>query len=126
MADDLTGALDSSCGFPSKGYKTRVYSDLPETTNHLKQDIEINPSQVIVFNTETRNSTNVEIGSKYDYVFSKHKWLFMTSRIFKKVDSAARGNIGFEIKVILKKMNLPYAFVCVSYPDLFAALPSLA
>ena len=118
MADDLTGALDSSCGFPSKGYKTRVYSDLPETTNHLKQDIEINPSQVIVFNTETRNSTTVEIGSKYDYVFSKHKWLFMKSRIFKKVDSAARGNIGFEIKVILKKMNLPYAFVCVSYPEL--------
>ena len=118
IADDLTGALDSSCMFPSKGFKTRVYSDLPEYTDHLKKDIKSNPSQIIVFNTETRNSSNIKIASTYDYMFSKHKWLFMKSRIFKKVDSTIRGNIGFEIKVILKKMNLPYAFVCISYPEL--------
>ena len=118
MADDLTGALDSSCMFPPKGFKTRVYSDLPENTDRLKKDIAINPSQAIAFNTETRNSTNVEIETIYDNVFSKYKWLFTNSHIFKKVDSTARGNIGLEIKIILQKMNLPYAFVCVSYPEL--------
>ena len=41
MADDLTGALDSSCMFPPKGFKTRVYSDLPENTDRLKKDIAI-------------------------------------------------------------------------------------
>ena len=28
LADDLTGALDSSCTFPTKGYRTIVHCDL--------------------------------------------------------------------------------------------------
>ena len=118
LADDLTGALDSSCTFPLKGYKTRVYIDLPENIDSLKKDLEINSNQVVVFNTETRNSPERKIQDIYDYVFLKYEWLFEKSRLFKKADSTGRGNIGFEIKVILNKMNIPYAFVCLSYPEL--------
>ncbi len=118
LADDLTGGLDSSCPFPLKGYKTRVYIDLPGNIELLIKDIEINPNQVVVFNMQTRNSTEREIEYIYDSVFLKYEWIFEKSLLFKKVDSNARGNIGFEIKLTLNKMNAPYAFVCLSYPEL--------
>ena len=118
LADDLTGGLDSSCPFPLKGYKTKVYIDLPENIEPLKNDIDINPNQVVVFNTETRTSTEKEIEYIYDSIFLKYKWIFEKSLLFKKIDSTARGNIGFEIKLTLNKTNTPYAFVCLSYPEL--------
>ena len=71
LADDLTGGLDSSCPFPLKGYKTRVYIDLPGNIELLIKDIEINPNQVVVFNMQTRNSTEREIEYIYDSVFLK-------------------------------------------------------
>ena len=79
LADDLTGGLDASCPFPLKGYKTKVYIDLPENIEPLKNDIDINPNQVVVFNTETRTSTEKEIEYIYDSMFLKYKWIFEKS-----------------------------------------------
>ena len=118
LADDLTGALDSSCTFPAKGYRTIVHCDLSENIESIKTDIEKNGNQVLVLNTETRNSNKKKIESIYDQLFSKYTWLFEKSLLFKKVDSTARGNIGFEISVILNKMDIPYAIVCLPYPEL--------
>ena len=118
LADDLTGALDSSCTFPTKGYRTIVHCDLSGNIETFKRDIETNGTQVSVLNTETRHSTKKKIESIYKHVFLKYKWLFENSLLFKKVDSTARGNIGFEISVILNKMDIPYAFVCLPYPEL--------
>lgn len=118
LADDLTGALDSSCTFSSNGYKTIVYCELPKNIEVIKKDLASNMNQVVVLNTETRNSTNKKIESMYDLLFSEYKWLFENSHPFKKVDSTGRGNIGFEINAILSKFHIPYAFVCLPYPEL--------
>ena len=63
LADDLTGALDSSCTFPAKGYRTIVHCDLSENIESIKTDIETNGKQVLVLNTETRNSNKKKIES---------------------------------------------------------------
>ena len=72
MADDLTGALDSSCMFPPKGFKTRVYSDLPENTDRLKKDIAINT----ILAADTAEPTNNDIGSNEN---KKKKYLYIKS-----------------------------------------------
>lgn len=110
--------MDTCCMFPPKGFKTRVFIDLPKETYSFRKDLKINPPQVIAFNTDTRNSTNLQIENQYNNLFGRHKWIFDQCNLFKKVDSTARGNLGFEINLILNKMNLPYAFICISYPEL--------
>ncbi len=112
LADDFTGGLDTGVQFASRGISTCVATD-PET-DFLSGAGE---SQVLVIVAETRH---LPADEAYRAVFS------VVSRavdmgiphIYKKIDSALRGNIGAELTAALDASKAPMlAFV--------PALPSM-
>lgn len=95
IADDFTGALDTGVQFSRQGIQTLVSTETVVQYNTLPQEIE-----VLVLNTESRHLT-------FDQAYEKTKTILEDAKvaqvpfIYKKVDSALRGNISAEIKAIL-------------------------
>jgi D-threonate/D-erythronate kinase len=94
MADDFTGALDTGVQFSNYGVNTVVTSDLEfefgETTDQI---------EVLVFNTETRYLNKSEAYEVIKKITLKAKEENIPY-IFKKVDSALRGNVASELKAL--------------------------
>ncbi|MCM3117987.1 four-carbon acid sugar kinase family protein [Neobacillus sp. MER 74] len=94
MADDFTGALDTGVQFSNYGVKTVVTSDLEfefgESTDQL---------EVLVFNTETRYLNKSEAYEVIKKIALKAKEENIPY-IFKKVDSALRGNVASELRAL--------------------------
>ena len=94
IADDFTGALDTGVQFTKVGIKTKV---LVNTELNLDQNSDV---EVLVLNAETRH---LEKKQAYDIIYrliktaEKAKIPF----IYKKTDSALRGNIGSELAAVL-------------------------
>ncbi len=94
IADDFTGALDTGVQFAAHGIRTRVIVD-PSTS------LTIQEAEVLVVDTETRH---LPPRQAHDIVFH------LTQRarsagvryIYKKTDSALRGNIGAELAAVLE------------------------
>lgn len=94
IADDFTGALDTGVQFAAHGIRTRVVVD-PDV------DLTSHDAEVLVVDTETRH---LPADKAYEIVYS------LTSRaqkagvtyIYKKTDSALRGNIGAELAAVLE------------------------
>lgn len=93
IADDFTGALDTGVQFAAHGVSTRVIVE-PDVDFSAYHD------SVLVVDTETRH---LPAGEAFDIVAS------LTRRareagirfIYKKTDSALRGNIGAELSAVL-------------------------
>lgn len=94
IADDFTGALDTGVQFAARGVQTRVVVN-PD------MDFTAHEAKVLVVDTETRH---LPADKAYDTV----AWLIEraqqagVSYIYKKTDSALRGNIGAELSAMLK------------------------
>jgi len=106
IADDFTGALDTGVQFANLGVQTIVWTDGTIDKDSVDASIE-----VLVLNTESRHlpasqaytlvKNSVEIAKVYGIPF-----------IYKKVDSALRGNISCEIKALCDCFaDRPIAFV---------------
>ncbi|MDO5111145.1 MAG: four-carbon acid sugar kinase family protein [Clostridia bacterium] len=94
IADDFTGALDTATQFSKIGIRTVVY---PSTQGKLP-DIDSNVP-VVVLNSESRHLKPVDA---YSNVYALTQWA-LTQRpsiIYKKTDSALRGNIGSELQAV--------------------------
>ena len=93
LADDFTGALDTGVQFAAKGIETHVVVG-------EKVDFAACPGEVLVLDTETRHLPAAEA-----YALVKN----LTARalaagvayLYKKTDSALRGNIGAELAAVL-------------------------
>lgn len=95
IADDFTGALDTGIQFAKKGIETQVVADTKI------EDIAISDTaQVLVIDLETRPLTR---GAAYSAVEEITRWAIMNKieTIYKKTDSALRGNIGAELKAVV-------------------------
>lgn len=93
IADDFTGALDSGAGFAAHGVRTLVVvgTEVPLDTD----------TEVLVVDAETRH---MPAADAYDTVFhlvTRAKKAGI-SCIYKKTDSALRGNIGAELTALLR------------------------
>jgi uncharacterized protein YgbK (DUF1537 family) len=94
IADDFTGALDTGVQLSACGAVTRVVTKMWDGYEGLDSSI-----QVLVVDTETRHLSETEA---YQVVYDiaqnalKHKIPY----IYKKTDSALRGNIGSELKAL--------------------------
>lgn len=95
IADDFTGALDTGVQFASLGAVTRVIAnpeyDFSQVDNNL---------QVLVIDVETRHMTPKEA---YEVVYQTAKNALSAGffNIYKKTDSALRGNIGSELAAVM-------------------------
>ena len=103
LADDFTGALDTGVQFAACGIPTRVVVG-------EQVDFAANDAAVLVVDTETRHLPAAEAYA----VIAKLTREAMSAGVFsiyKKTDSALRGNIGAELSALLKtsgERQLPF------------------
>lgn len=105
IADDFTGALDTGVQFAAHGAHTRVITDPSADLRNVAPEVE-----VLVLDAETRHLSAQEA---YDIVYravEQATWMGIP-HIYKKTDSALRGNIGAELAAVLHasgKKQLPF------------------
>lgn len=103
LADDFTGALDTGVQFAACSIPTRVVVG-------EQVDFAANDAAVLVVDTETRHLSAAEAYA----VIAKLTREAMSAGVFsiyKKTDSALRGNIGAELSALLKtsgERQLPF------------------
>ena len=111
MADDFTGALDTGVQFSNYGVHTVVTSDLEFEFGEITDQIE-----VLVFNTETRYLNKREAYEVIKKIALKAKEEDIPY-IFKKVDSALRGNVASELRALSDVFEDVYIPFIPAYPE---------
>lgn len=109
IADDFTGALDTGVQFAAHNLKTRVVIDPNTDFSDLEED-------VLVVDTETRHLSPQEA---YDVVadLTKRAQSAGVKYIYKKTDSALRGNIGAELAALLSSSGCKQLPFLPAYPQ---------
>lgn len=95
IADDFTGALDTGVQFAASGAETRVVTNIEYDFSRTGREV-----QVLVLVAETRH---VKWEEAYHIVYGIAKRACESGipYLYKKTDSALRGNIGSELKAVL-------------------------
>ncbi|MDR0621423.1 MAG: four-carbon acid sugar kinase family protein [Deltaproteobacteria bacterium] len=108
IADDLTGAADTGVRFLSGGQVKMANLDRPGRLEGVWG---------LAVDTESRNAPDDCIRE----IMRKTAVLVREGRpiiIYKKIDSCLRGQIGWELAMLLGELNLAGALVAPAYPDL--------
>ena len=106
VADDFTGACDTSLQFSRAGMKSFVALD-----NVLPAG-----ADVVALDTETRNENRSgarERLLKACGSIARQKY----DLLYKKVDSALRGNIGIEIRTIMETLDVDLCLMAPAFPQ---------
>ena len=111
VADDLTGANDSSLQFHIHGVSTQILLsesfDLQETRD----------AQVLALSTESRNIPPHEAYEKVKHATQVMVEKFNPDYFFKKIDSTIRGNIAVEVLAMLEVLGWDTAVVVPAFPS---------
>ncbi|SKA93691.1 Uncharacterized conserved protein YgbK, DUF1537 family [Caloramator quimbayensis] len=112
IADDFTGALDTGVQFAEKGARTYIMVDSKIDYTKISSNIE-----VLVIDTETRHLDKTEA---YQIVFSivQEARKIGIPYIYKKTDSALRGNIGVELTAVLKASGERHIHFIPAFPQM--------
>lgn len=105
IADDFTGALDTGVQFAASGAETRVITNTEYDFRRIEKTV-----QVLVLEAETRH-LKPEDAYRTVYEISKRAYESGIPFIYKKTDSALRGNIGSELKAVIdatKQLSLHF------------------
>jgi D-threonate/D-erythronate kinase len=94
IADDLTGALDTGVQFAASGAATRVVTNINYDYSEAEE------VKVLVMDAETRHLDSRE-AYQVVYNITKKAIQYGIPFIYKKTDSALRGNIGSELAAVL-------------------------
>lgn len=107
IADDLTGANDSGVQLARHGLKTTVLFGMDEKR--------VQDYDAVVFDTDSRS---LEKQDAYDKVRVAADFLKRSgfSRIYKKLDSTMRGNIGAEIDALYDAVKPNLVMIAPGYP----------
>lgn len=112
IADDFTGALDTGVQFAKQGICTQVFA------THYIENADIKPeTEVLVVNTESRP---MEAQEAYQVVHIIANWAVLhgIEIIFKKTDSALRGNIGMELQAVADISPEQPLYFLPGYPEM--------
>ena len=93
IADDFTGALDTGVQFAAHGIKTRVVVGADAALTHQNAD-------VLVVDTETRHLPATQAYTAVERLVQRAKYAGF-AYLYKKTDSALRGNVGAELAALL-------------------------
>jgi D-threonate/D-erythronate kinase len=110
LADDLTGACDSSVPFARRGLTTRVLL--------APRPVAVGPADrvdVVALDADTRRLSR-RLAVSRTTVAARALRTPETTRLFKKVDSTLRGHVGPEILACLRAWDLPLALLCPAFP----------
>ncbi|MDR3085537.1 MAG: four-carbon acid sugar kinase family protein [Christensenellaceae bacterium] len=103
LADDLTGALDSGAALAQQGVETLVAAEPGFPLSEAK-------SAALVLNLESRHVPPEEAHARAFMAASSAKALGIPF-VYKKTDSALRGNVGPELSALLGAFSQSVAFV---------------
>lgn len=104
IADDFTGANDTGAHFAKNGISTDVLLHWQSSyTGH---------AQVVIVNTDSRAMTIENAQAKINQILNS----VIPNKIYKKLDSTLRGNIGAELESCLMATECKLAIVCPAYP----------
>jgi uncharacterized protein YgbK (DUF1537 family) len=103
IADDLTGSLDTGLQFQKKGLITIV---------PLDRNRPLPKAQALVLNTHSRNLLG-HVAYQRVYRICRH---LRAGRLYKKIDSTMRGNVGKEALAILNAQRIAKAVVVPTVP----------
>ncbi len=107
LADDLTGASDTGLQFAKSGRRTSVCLSWPV---HSTGD-------VLVIDADSRNRAPLEARSRA-VAATRALRVAGAKRLYKKVDSTGRGNLGAEIDGMLGESGATLALICPAFPAL--------
>lgn len=111
IADDLTGANDTSLQFYLRGCKTQVaFGDDISIDENLE-------TEVFAMSTETRNVSPETACQKMHYIAENIINTNSFDYIYKKIDSVLRGNIAIEITTLLSDLNYDAAIIFPAFPN---------
>lgn len=112
IADDFTGALDTGVQFAASGAETRVITDTGYDFCGTEKEV-----QVLVLDVETRH-LRPEQAYHTVYQIAKKAYQSGIPFIYKKTDSALRGNIGSELKAVIDATKLPSLQFLPAFPKM--------
>ena len=111
VADDLTGANDTSLQFFMKGAKTQVaFGDDISIDENLQ-------TEVFAMSTQSRN---VDAKTAMDNVLKVSENIlkkYNFEHIYKKIDSVLRGNIAIEVLTLLNNLDMQAAVIFPAFPS---------
>lgn len=93
LADDFTGALDTGVQFASWGARTKVVTRWTRERSIREEEV-----QVLCIDTETRH---LPADQAHRIVADIVAWAADVPCIYKKTDSALRGNVGAELSAVV-------------------------
>lgn len=108
IADDLTGASDAGLQFAKRGLRTTVWLDRQPTLRAIDAD-------VVVVDTDARAAAPDDAFWRLKTLLGRVRPL-TPSRVFKKIDSTMRGNIGAELRALFEALPDAMAIMCPSFP----------
>ena len=108
VADDLTGALDAVGPFAEAGMRCVVVTG----PDHLAAAIGLG-AEVLAIST---NSREMPPEAAAQAVRSVARALGSVARVFKKIDSRLKGNIGAEVQALAQGLGLTRAVICPAIP----------
>jgi len=109
VADDLTGAMDTSQGFAARGYGTSVVAVPPAQPERLDRRPD---SPILGVNTDTRYEDAAAAAEAVAEVVRT----VPAERVYKKVDSTLRGNVSVETDAALTASGADLALVAPAFP----------
>lgn len=107
VADDLTGAADSSVAFAQRGYNTEVLLDQKQA---LSAD-----AAVVALTTESRDVEVYELPDRLDVL---RRTTMPPALLLKKIDSMLRGNTCAEIELAVRMLPDHTVIISPAYPKL--------
>lgn len=112
IADDFTGALDTGVQFAACGVPTRVVTDLSVSMEQYQSACE-----VLVVDAETRHMQPQEAYRVVARIVSQAVSMGI-SHIYKKTDSALRGNVGAELTALLEASGQTQLSFLPAFPQM--------
>lgn len=110
IADDLTGAADTSAPFASHGLSTRLLLDIQQETPTT--------TQVTALSTRSRELEPEPAKAAVDYAC---RWVdqhgLRSQYLFKKIDSTLRGHIADELSVFVNHFGIERILVSPAFPS---------
>lgn len=112
IADDLTGAADTGVQFcPYFG------NTLLTSYSKLSPNSHILSSGALAVYTNTR-AMKAELAQRRLREVARQLGAFQPKRIYKKVDSCLRGNLGVEVDEIVHEMGFELSFIAPAFPQM--------
>src|SRR5512133_1701558 len=109
VADDFTGANDTGVQFRNSGLKVNV------VINSGNLEEEASQCDILVVDLESRLDTP-EAAYNKSLNLGKQLLALGNVQVYKKLDSAFRGNVGSEIDGLMKGLNINVTFLAPAYP----------